>query len=140
MTAAYQTACHTFTQTYNLAILLGKLRLTLLFGVVQLRVVLRYCVCVTDVTAKNINSYVYTRAYARARHIERGNSVKAEGRRIIGGAAKTSFATPPSNKEQRERITLVLVNGNGGESKEHLTPQLVESSTLTRNEGLSRIV
>ena len=73
MTTVYQTACQTFTQTYKLAILLGKLRLTLLFGVVQLRVVLRYCVCVTDVTAKNINSYVYTRAYARARHTKRGN-------------------------------------------------------------------
>ena len=128
-----QTACHTFTQTYNLAILLGKLHLTRLFDVVQLRVVLRYCVCVTDVTAKNINSYVYARVRAR-------EAYKTRERRTNEGAAKTSFATPPSNKEQRERITLVLVNGNGGESKEHLTPQLVESSTLTRNEGLTRIV
>ena len=45
-----------------------------------------------------------------------------------------------SNKEQGERIALVLVNGNGGKSKQRLTPHLVQSSTLTRNAGRTQVV
>ena len=45
-----------------------------------------------------------------------------------------------SNKEQGERIALVLVNGNGGKSKQRLTPHLVQSSTLPRNAGRTQVV